>query len=137
MLLSRFSVAICLAFIIAFVSGNQTAVYVSELLGEAKINTFCCVYGNCSCNSLDYALAHLTGNVLINITIDVTLSSLTKPSNLENVSIVGHNNPTVTCTNVGGIHFSFCQNCIVLFKVLLGMDVVVKMFTLMQNQDYN
>ena len=114
MLLSRISVAIFLAAIIIFVDGNQTIVHVSELLGEARIGTFCCVYGNCSCNSLDYALSHLTSNVLINITTDVTLSSLTKPSNLENVSIVGHNNPIMNCTNVGGIHFTFCHNCIIL-----------------------
>ena len=113
MLLSRISVAICLAVIIKFVNGNQTIVHVNELLGEARINTFCCVYGNCSCSYLDYALANLTSNVLINITTDVILSSLTKPSNLENVSVVGHNNPTVNCTDVGGIHFTFCHNCII------------------------
>ena len=113
MLLSRISVAICLAVIITFVNGNQTIVHVSELLGEARINTFCCVYGNCSCNSLDYALANLISNVLINITTDVTLSSLVKPSNLENVSIIGNNNPTVNCTDVGGIHFTFCHNCLI------------------------
>ena len=113
MLLSRISVAVLLAIIIKFIDGNQTIVYVSELFGEARIGTFCCEYENCSCYSLDYALANLTSNVLINITTDVTLSSLTKPSNLENVSIVGHNNPTVNCTNVGGIHFTFCHNCII------------------------
>ena len=113
MLLSRISVAICLAVIVTFVSGNQTIVHVSEVLGEASINTFCCVYGNCSCNSLDYALANLTSNVLINITTYVTLSSLVKPSNVENVSIIGYNNPTVNCTNVGGIHFTSCHNCII------------------------
>ena len=113
MLLSRISVAICLAVIVTFVSGNQTIVHVSEVLGEVSINPFCCVYGNCSCNSLDYALANLTGNVLFNITTDVTLSTLVKLSNVENVSIVGHNNPTVNCTNVGGIHFTFCHNCII------------------------
>ena len=111
MLLSRISVAIFLAVIIKFVDGNQTVVYVSELLGEARINIFCCVYGNCSCKSLDYALAHLTSNVMINITTDVTLSSLIKPSNLGNVSIIGHNNPTVNCINVGRIQFTFCRNC--------------------------
>ena len=113
MLLSRISVAICLAVIITFVNGNQTIVHVSELFGEARINTSCCVYGNCSCNSLDHALANLTSNVLINVTTDVTLSSLTKPSNLENISIVGHNNPTVNCTSIGGIYFTFCHNCII------------------------
>ena len=76
-------------------------------------NSMCCVYGNCSCNSLDHALANLASNVLINITTDVMLSLLIKASNLENVSIVGHNNPTVSCTHDGGIHFNLCHNCII------------------------
>ena len=114
MLLSRTLFTIFLAVIIELVNGNQTTVYVRELRGEdRRINTSCCVYGRCSCNSLDYALANLISNVLINIMTDVKLSSLSKPSYLENVSIVGHNNPTVNCKNVGGIHLTFCQNCII------------------------
>ena len=81
--------------------------------GDGDSNVMCCVYGNCSCNSLDHALANLTSNVLINITTDVTLSLLINVPNLENVSILGHNNPTVKCTNVGVIHFNFCHNCII------------------------
>ena len=112
MLFPRISVAIFLAVIIKIVDGNQTIVHVSESFGAAS-TVSCCVQGNCFCNSLDYALANLASNVLINITTDVTLSSLTKSSDLENVSIVGHNNPTVNCTNVGGIHFTFCHNCMI------------------------
>ena len=71
----------------------------------------CCVHENCSYSSLDQCLANLTSNVLITITTDVTLSSLVKVSNLSNVSIIGHNYPTVNCKSVGGIHFAFCHNC--------------------------
>ena len=70
-----------------------------------------CIYGNCTCNSLDHALANLTSNVLIIITTDVILSSLIKASDLQTISIIGHNNPTVNCKS-GGIHFTFCHNCI-------------------------
>ena len=99
--------------------GNQRTVYVSKLSSDNTFTTggengnICCVYGNCTCNSLDHALANLTSNVLINITTDVILSSIIKVSNLENVSIIGHNNPTVNCKNVGGVHFTFCHNYIV------------------------
>ena len=41
------------------------------------------------------------------------LSSLIETSDLVNVSIVGHNNPTVNCTNTGGIHVASCRNCII------------------------
>ena len=105
------------------VEGNQKIVHVSELISDSEgffasangedDNSFvCCVHRNCSCNSLHLALAHLTSNVLINITTDVMLFSLIKTSHLENVSIIGHNNPTVNCKS-GGIHFTFCHNCVI------------------------
>ena len=70
----------------------------------------CCIYGNCSCQSLYSALANLTSNVLINITTDVELSSIIQRVNLANVTITGYNNPTVNCNNSGGLHFISCSN---------------------------
>ena len=50
---------------------------------------------------------------MINITTDVTLSSLVTVSDIENVTIIGHNSPTVNCKDdSGGIHLNFCYNCI-------------------------
>ena len=117
-------VILAVVFVIQPVNGNQRIVYISESIsdcshgkhftsGEGDSSFICCAYNDHSCNSLDYALANLTSNVLINITTDVTLSALIKMSNLENVSIVGHNSPTVSCENGGGIHFKFCHNCII------------------------
>ena len=119
--LFKTSLLIILAVQLQYVDGNQRIVHVSELIsddedfftsGEDDNSLICCVYGNCSCSSLDHALANLTSNVLINITTDVTLSSLVTVSDFENVSIIGHNNPTVNCRNVVEIHFAFCNNCI-------------------------
>ena len=129
---------ILVSLVVQLVDGNQRIVYVSESISDIEDvftdasgasgaliidDTFftsddgdismCCVYGNCSCNSFYHALANLASNVLINIVTDVMLSSLINASNLENVSIIGHNNPTVNCKKFGGIHFNFCQNCIV------------------------
>ena len=107
---------IVVAVLVQYASGNQRIVHVSELIsdgGEDDNNHICCVYGNCSCNSLHHALTNLTSNVLINITTDVTLSSLVKVSDIENVTIIGHNNPTVNCKDFGRIHLNFCHNCII------------------------
>ena len=115
-------VIILVSLVVQLVDGNQRVVYVNESIsddenfftsGDGDGNLMCCVYGNCSCNSLDHALANLTSNVLINIITDVTLSSLINTSNLENVLIIGYNNPTVNCKRAGGIHFNFCHNCII------------------------
>ena len=131
LLLSKLMIAILLAIMVHYVVGDQIRiVLVSELIsydndfssGEYGANYsskydsshiyICCVYGNCTCNSLDHALANLTSNVLINITTDVILSSLIERSGLHNVSIIGHNNPTVNC-KTGGIQFTYCNNCII------------------------
>ena len=109
-----------LAVVFPCSEGNQRVVHVSELISDDKDfftngqddNSYvCCVYGNCTCNSLDHALANLTSNLLVNITTNMMLSSLIKASDIQNVSIVGHNNPTVNCKHVGGIHFTFCHSC--------------------------
>ena len=121
----KIMLAMVLAVMLVFqcVDGNQKIVHVSELIGDGEgffdsasgkddNSLICCVFGNCSCNSIDLALAHLTSNVLINITTDVMLSSIIKVSPIENVSLVGHNNPIVSCKN-GGIHLTFCHNCVI------------------------
>jgi len=72
----------------------------------------CCVYVNCSCNSLDIALASLTSNVLIYITTDVTLSSLIKVADVLKFSIIRYNSLNVNCRNNGGMHFTFSSNFI-------------------------
>ena len=115
-------IATLLAIIVQYVVGDQIRiVHVSESVsddegsftnGEDDNSHVCCVYGNCTCNSLDHALANLTSNVVINITTDVTLSSLIERSDLQNVSIIGHNNPTVNC-KTGAMQFAFCHKCII------------------------
>ena len=75
--------------------------------------TLCCTFGNCSCPSLYTALANLTCNVLINITTDVTLFSIISLVDVANITIIGHNNPTVNCNSSGGLHFISCHNCII------------------------
>ena len=106
------SFLITIAVLVQYADGNQKIVYVSKLTNGEGDST-CCMYGNCSCSSLDHALVNLTSNVLINITTDVTLSSLILVSNIENASIVGHNNPTIHCKRTGGMHFTCCHNCII------------------------
>ena len=54
----------------------------------------------------------LTNNTLLNVTGHVELSSVKKLEYpLQNITIVGHDNPTVDCSNGGALHFSSCRNC--------------------------
>ena len=108
LLLARIALVVHLAITVKYISGNQRVINVNELSSDEDFS--CCVHGNCTCNSFDHALAELTSNVSINITSDVTLSSLTEVLRLENITIIGQNNPTVNCKKVGGLHFTTSQN---------------------------
>ena len=65
------------------------------------------------CRSLDDAVTNLTSNTMINVTADAALSLVIKLRDLANISIIGHNSPTVKCSNDSGwgLHFLSCHNC--------------------------
>ena len=124
LLLSSIAIAVVLPSLVQYVGGNQRTLHVSELISDDEdlvtssgdgsgVDSIllCCKYENGYYLLFDDALGDLTSNVLLNVTTDVMLSSYIAILNLENVSIVGHNNPTVNCTGVGGIHFISCHSC--------------------------
>ena len=80
----------------------------------SNLNISCCIYDSCPCSSLYKALANLTSNVLLNITTNVMLPSVIPLTDLANITIMGHNNPTVNCNNSGGLLFTACSNCVII-----------------------
>ena len=99
----------------------------SEGKGEAILHTvvenvdgrenasYCdCFIQNITCSShrLHCALqrANFTSNTIINIITDVELSSVMQLMDVNNISIIGHNNPTVDCNNTGALHFMSSHN---------------------------
>ena len=62
-------------------------------------------------NDFHYELINLTSNSQINITIDVMLLSFVSLVGLEDIVIMGCDNPTINCNNAGGIYFENCNNC--------------------------
>ena len=86
-------------------SGNGQNVLTIDLRSDCGLFTN---FSNCA---LDHLLCNLTSNNLINVTADVMLLSTVTLVALDNISIIGHNNPTVNCDNAGGIHFYNCHNC--------------------------
>ena len=106
---------ILLILLIQYIEGFERVIVVVESDATDLIfdnaGSSCCVYGNCSCPSLYNALANLTSNVLINITTDVELSSIISIGDLANITITGHNNPTMSCNKFGRLHFISCYNC--------------------------
>ena len=60
-----------------------------------------------------HELVNLTSNSQINITTDVMLLSFVSLVGLEDIAIIGYDNPTINCNNAGGIYFENCNNCII------------------------
>ena len=66
-------------------------------------------YLNRNCfDSINYTLTN--DHSVLNITCDVKLSLVIELTNLTNITIIGHNNPTIDCNNNGGLHFISCSN---------------------------
>ena len=72
-----------------------------------------CIQKRCFCKDIESALASLTmsRDVLIQLTIDVILPSIVTLKDIKNITIIGHNNPTVSCGNTGGLYFISCRGC--------------------------
>ena len=62
-------------------------------------------------NEFSHKLDSLTSSGVLSITVDVMLQSIVELRDLQNISIIGHNNPTINCNNSGGIYFEHCHNC--------------------------
>ena len=90
---------------------DDECTFTTQVVGNTSI--LCCIYGSYSCSSLYNALANITSNVLINITTDVVLPSKIPLVDLANITIMGHNNPTVNCNNSGGLLFTSCSNTVI------------------------
>ena len=65
-------------------------------------------------NKLKCDLDALTSNGVVSILEDTQLLSIVPLQNLQNILIIGHDNPTVTCDNAGGIHLENCHNCTIM-----------------------
>ena len=121
-MLLKIAIFVLLVIFIHYVEGFERVIVVNEsgvhkdrlvIRHDEEVLATCCIYGNCSCPSLYNALANLTNNVLINITTEVELSSVILLADLAQITITGHNNPIVNCSNSGGLHFVSCHNCII------------------------
>ena len=65
-------------------------------------------------NKFSHELESLTSNGVLNLTVDVMLQSIVLLQDLQNISIFGHNNPTINCNNSGGIYFECCHKCTIM-----------------------
>ena len=117
MLLSRILVIVSLFIFIQDVGGIEESSgdgSVGSGNGQSILTIDRGLFTNFSDCALDHQLGNLTNNGLINITADMMLLSIVSLVGLENVSIIGHDNPTVNCDNVGGIYFDNCHNCTII-----------------------
>ena len=78
-------------------------------------NSYCDdVYANSSECSFNCEVFTLTSNGQVIIKADIMLLSTISLVDLENITIIGHDSPTMNCDNAGGLHFDNCHNCTII-----------------------
>ena len=104
------------------VDGNETTLLVRESMinfcfskNDTSHNTTCPIGSESCYGSFDQGLANISSNSTIKITTDSTLSFHNILQGLQNIRIIGYNNPTVYCYNtstiIGALQFISCTNC--------------------------
>ena len=87
-------------------------IYSGDTNTGSGVNYNYCVNDICSYPS-DVLLKNVTSDSIIKIMCDVELASVFELFGLTNISLIGYNNPTISCSNDGGLHFLFCHNIII------------------------
>ena len=127
MLLIRISVIFLLFIFILYVEGSKEDNLINDGEDDSKCNDSSqSIPGtqdgslankssgdNCSEYQNDFhrELVNLSSNSQINITTDVMLLSFVSLVGLEDIAIIGYDNPTINCDNSGGIYIENCTNC--------------------------
>ena len=96
--------ALSVNFIVEAVAGNTS--------DEYKQCVMCSNFSEGG-DTLEYHIcqARHSCNNFVNISTNLTLSSVLSLSSLYNITVSGHNNPAVNCINGGGLHLDSCHKC--------------------------
>ena len=92
-------------------SGSGQSTFNNESTNDMNCDPYTLNYSDCS---FYHELANLTSNGLVSIMNDVMLLSVVPLVGLKNVTIAGHDNPTVNCNDAGGIRLDDCCNCTIM-----------------------
>ena len=82
----------------------------SGMIWCSNQKVFICQSNKCHCNNLEDIIVNVRDNQIVNITDDIVTLSSAIHINSSNISIIGHNNPTVMCVNHSGLALHYCSN---------------------------
>ena len=86
---------------------SHKRVIIVDKIGSSKFE--CCVDAKYACSNLSQAIENIQDNTDIRVISDIALHYNVNRENISNVTIIGHNNPTIMCDHQGslaGDHFS-------------------------------
>ena len=92
---------------------------------------FTCLSDKCHCISLEDTIVNIRDNQVVNITDDVVILSSVIHLHSSNISITGHNNPTVICDNHGGLMLYDSSNITIEGITFIGCGAVDGVYDMM------
>ena len=107
-----FPVQWCLKACLKYPSKESDAITIDSngMVWCSNQQAFTCLSDKCHCKNLEDTIVSIRDNQVVNITDDVVVLSSVIQLHSSNISISGHNNPTVICVNHGGLKFYDCSN---------------------------
>ena len=70
------------------------------------VEYYTCQHQECYCENIE----NISSNSVVIITDNITLSSSIQLTELDNISLIGYNSPSIYCENDGGLQFTSCTN---------------------------
>ena len=106
--------ALLLLLLAHLIKGNLQCDRNITVNNAAGNDTQGCLKGNYSCSSLDYALYNLRSYDCVNVTSNnVSLSTVVELNDTHAITIRGHGNTTVMCSNKSRISCKYCSNVVI------------------------
>ena len=118
-LLANWCTGICMPY-----AGQSNVISINSI-GMVRCSNqkeFICVSKKCRCKRLEDLLVNITSSMVININEKIALSSVIQLTNLRNISLIGHNNPTVICVDDGGLQVKLSSNLTIKGIIWIGFD---------------
>ena len=93
--------------------------------------TFTCLSDKCHCKNLEDTMVSVKDNQVVSLTDGIVVLSSVIQLHSSNISIIGHNNPTVICVNHSGLKFYDCNNLSIEGITFIGCGTTDGIYDLM------
>ena len=118
----------CMNACLPYPTADTVIIDNSGIIWCSNVKAFNCLSDECYCKDLSKKFENVKNNQVVNITDEVVLLSSVIHIKSHNVSVIGHNYPTVICVNGSGLDINTCNNLTIEGITWIGCGAVNAMY---------